>query len=185
MATSAERRLTGVVAACLSAVLVQAQRDATFAYTGNDAVRSAESAHFANFGGLANNVAVADNEPVASYLPSLFYEGSYLLGQPNHTVNIGLDAMPEVFLNVLFMGRVTATADLLLLSEAQGEPGKGFGMRVGAGFSALGSTFGLTETTPVLRAGFLFNNIRITYAYGAGSEVIVKHQLAIAIKFDW
>ena len=83
------------------------------------------------------------------------------------------------------VGYVSGTADLLLFNEAETQPGPGFGLRIGAGYSALGSTFEFTEHTPIVRAGFLISNIRVTYAYSFGRETIVDHQLGIGIKFDW
>ena len=157
----------------------------TFAYTGDDALRDAANVHWVNFGGFTNNFLVEDEELLWPWMPSLFYEHGYLVNPSNGTANISLNVSPEIFLTTLFMGRITGTAELVLLKEAMNKPERGLGLRIGAGYSALGSTFGFTEATPIVRAGLLFGNVRATYAYSVGSRAIIDHQIGIGIKFDW
>ena len=178
-------RLTAVLLAFLLQTVARAQNEPTFAYTGEDAQRSAANVHHVNFGGLANSVLVADEVLLFPYLPALFYETGYLLLPSNRNVNVSLNVAPEVFLSVFFMGRITGTAELVLFNEASTRRERGLGLRIGAGYSALGSTFDYAESTPVLRAGFLIGNIRATYMHSIGGNAIIDHQLGIAIKFDW
>jgi hypothetical protein len=103
----------------------------------------------------------------------------------NGTANISLNVAPELFLTTFFMGRITGTAEVVLGNEASNKALRGAGFRFGAGYSALGSTFGFTEATPVVRAGVLFDNIRLTYAYSLGNRAIIDHQIGVGIKFDW
>lgn len=173
------------VALLLMSTTARAQYGTTFAYTGEDALRDRADVHFTNHGGFANNLAVDGPTVILPYLPSLFYEAGYLVRPANHTANLNVNVTPEVFLNVLFMARVTAMADLVLLNEATNKPAQGIGFRVGAGYGALGSSFDFAEAGPVVRAGFLIGNIRTTYAYSPGNTTVIDHQLAIAIKFDW
>lgn len=164
---------------------LRAQNTPTFAYTGDDAMRSAANVHRVNFGGLANSVLVEDNRLLFPYLPALFYETGYMLLPSNRNVNVSLNVAPEIFLSVFFMGRITGTAEVVLFNEASTRHERGLGLRVGVGYSALGSTFDYAESTPVLRAGLLIGNIRTTYMHSIGGNAIIDHQLGIAIKFDW
>ena len=164
---------------------LQAQRGDTFAYTGDDQLRSQENVHNLNYGGFANNFALADQTVVIPYLPSIFYEAGYLLTPANGRAGVCISAMPEVFLYPWLMGRVSGFLDANFLSEASTHEERGPGFRVGVGYSALGSTFGLSETTPLIRAAILIQNIRVSYTYSWGQRTVVDHQLAVAIKFDW
>ncbi len=181
----ASERLLGLCTAVLLAVAATAQQGSTFAYTGEDALADQFNLHRVNYGGFTNNFALQDQEIVFPWLPTLFYEHGHLILPQNKRANVSLTISPELFLSVYFMGRVTASADLVLLNEAGNKPTKGVGLRVGAGYSALGSTFGLNETTPILRAGLLITNIRITYAYSLSHTTIIDHQFGVGIKFDW
>ena len=187
MAKSAERFLSGWLVCLLSGV-VHAQQGSTFAYTGEDAVLDALDVHHAHFGGLSNSVVTVeygDGQLVWPWLPALFYEYNYLLRPQNRVFNVNLCATPEINIFPLFMGRASGLAEITLGAEAHNRPGHGAGFRFGAGFSALGSSFGLTESSPVIRAGFLFDNIRITYMYSTAKPLYINHQLMVAIKFDW
>jgi hypothetical protein len=179
------KRWPAVVCLLLASTAALAQTTETFAYTGDDARRSAANVHWVNFGGFANNVVLVDQELLFPYLPSLFYETGYLLLPANRTANVSLNVAPEIFLSTFFMGRVTGTAELVLINEATTRQEHGLGLRFGLGYSALGSTFDFTESTPLVRAGLLFGNIRVTYAYSFGQRAILSHQLGIGIKFDW
>ncbi len=83
------------------------------------------------------------------------------------------------------MGRVAGSLDIVLLNEASNKEARGLGLRAGIGFSALGSTFGLVESSPFLRAGILIGNIRVTYAKNIVIPTIIDHQVTIGLKFDW
>ena len=185
MATNAERGIF-LGSALLIAVVTFAQPGTTFAYTGEDAVVSALNTHNANFGGISNSVLTVKEENFTwPYLPAIFYEYNYLVIPRNHGFNVLLGATPEINVFPLFMGRVTGLAEMGFLAEADNKPGQGFGLRLGGGFSAFGSTFGLTETSPVLRAGFVVDNIRVTYMYGTSALIYINHQITVGIKFDW
>lgn len=164
---------------------LQAQQGDTFAYTGDDLVRSKQNVRYLNYGGFANNFALDGQTVVVPYLPSFFYEAGYLLTPANDRAGLCISAMPEIFLYPLFMGRVTGILDANFLNEASTHEKRGLGLRIGIGYSALGSTFGFTESTPVIRAALLIENIRASYTYSWGRRTIVDHQLAVAIKFDW
>lgn len=168
-----------------SSLTAKAQFGSTFAYTGEDALRSQQNVHYAHFGGFANSIAFDRDRLIHPFLISLFYEMDYLIKPANETINASLNVTPEIFLNVLFMGRVAGTADLLLFNEATNKPGPGFGLRLGGGYSVLGSTFDLVESSPILRAGFSISNIRATYTYSTRRDIVVNHQIAVGIKFDW
>ena len=163
----------------------QGQFGNTFAYTGDDALRDQANTHIVNYGGFANNLALQEQTVVLPYLPTLFYECGYLLRPANRTANVVFAVAPEIFLTTFFMGRVSATAELVLLNEAGNKPERGIGLRLGGGYSALGSTFGFTESGPIVRAGILIGNIRLTYMYSLGKRTVVDHQVGIGIKFDW
>jgi hypothetical protein len=178
-------RLSGLCIALVLTGSALAQQGTTFAYTGEDALADQLNLHRVNYGGFTNNFAVQDQEIVWPWLPTLFYEHGHLLMPQNKQANLCFTISPEVFLTMFFMGRVTATADVVLLNEAGNKPTKGVGLRVGAGYSALGSTFGFSETTPILRAGLLISNIRFTYAYSLSHTTIIDHQFGVGIKFDW
>ena len=185
MGISAEQ---GLLLACLamSAISLRAQPGTTFAYTGDDAVVSALNTHHAHFGGFSNSVLVYEEENfVWPYLPALFYEYDYLPMPGNHGMNVLLCATPEVNLFPFFVGRVSGLLELGLGADADNKPGHGFGFRFGGGFSALGTTFGLAESSPVLRAGFTIDNVRVTYMRMMDTDVYVNHHLAIGLKFDW
>jgi hypothetical protein len=187
MARSAEAAALVILAVMLSG-LSRGQPGTTFAYTGDDAVEDAMDTHNVHFGGFSNSVLVAadaDEQLVWPWLPALFYEYNYLLRPCNNVVNVSLGAAPEINLFPLFMGRVTGLAEITLGAEAHNRPGHGAGLRFGAGFTAFGSSFGFTENSPVLRAGFLVNNIRITYMYSTAKPLYINHQLTVGIKFDW
>jgi hypothetical protein len=163
-----------------------AQFGTTFAYTGKDAAIDALNTQHAHFGGISNSVLVLKEENfVWPYLPAIFFEYNYLLRPRNKQANLSLGVTPEVNVFPLFSGRVSGLAELVLFAEADNKPEKGFGLRVGAGYSVFGSTIGLTESSPVLRAGFLVDNIRITYMHTLGKQIYVDHQIAVGIKFDW
>ncbi len=181
----ASERLAGLCIAALMAGPLLAQQGSTFAYTGEDALDDQFNLHRVNYGGFTNNFALQDQDIVWPWLPTLFYEHGYLVLPRNQQANVCLTIAPEVFLTMFFMGRITATADLVLLNEAGNKPTKGLGLRVGAGYSALGSTFGFSETSPILRAGLLISNIRFTYAYSLSNTTIIDHQFGVGIKFDW
>ena len=187
MAASAER-LAWALAAFVIAGAAHAQPGSTFAYTGEDAVLDALDEHHAHFGGFSNSVLTVeygDGVLVWPWLPALFYEYNYLLRPHNRVFNVNLGATPEINIYPLFMGRATGLVELTLGAEAHNRPGQGAGFRIGGGFSALGSTFGLAESSPVVRAGFLFDNIRITYMYSTAKPLYINHQIMVAIKFDW
>lgn len=187
MAVSVERRIVCLMAVGLSHV-VCAQPGTTFAYTGEDAVLDALNTQHAHFGGLTNSVLIIkerQQEFIWPWLPAIFFEYNYLLLPRNHTFNVNLGATPEINLYPWFMGRATGLVELSFLAEADNKPGQGFGLRLGGGFSAFGSTFGLTETSPVLRAGFVVDNIRITYMYCTAKPLYINHQIGVGIKFDW
>lgn len=162
-----------------------AQFGSTFAYTGDDALRDASDVHWVHYGGFGNNVLLQDDQLLWPWLPTLFFEQGYLIKPANELANISLSVSPEVFLTAFFMGRVTANAEVVLGNEASNKTLRGLGCRFGVGYSALGSTFGLTESTPVVRAGALFGNIRLTYAYSLGTQTAIDHQIGVGIKFDW
>lgn len=164
---------------------LKAQQGGTFAYTGDDLVRSKANRHNLNYGGFASNFAVSGQMTVVGYLPSFFYEAGYLLTPSNRHAGLCISVMPEIFLYPWFMGRVTGVLDANFLNEASTQEDRGVGFRLGLGYSALGSTFGFTESTPVIRAAILIANIRATYTYSLGHRTLVDHQLAVAIKFDW
>ena len=164
---------------------LHAQQGETFAYTGTDALRNAANVHFLHYGGLANNFILDEQTVVLPYLPSLVYEAGYLVLPGNQMANLCLSAMPEVFFYPWFMARVTGILDATFLNEAQTHEERGVGFRFGVGYSALGSTFNFTESSPVLRAGLLISNIRVTYTYSWGRQTVIDQQVAIAIKFDW
>lgn len=174
--------LVGMLAATTG---VQSQSTETFAYTGDDAMRSASNVHWVSYGGFGNNVALRTQDVLFAYLPSLFFETGYLLWPANRTANMSLNASPELFFAPFFMGRLTGTADLMLLNEATTRQEHGLGVRFGLGYSAVGSTFDFTESGPLVRAGVLLGNIRTTYAYNFGPQVLIQHHLCIGIKFDW
>ena len=178
-------RFRSLLIAILLAPSIHAQSGNRFAYTGDDLLRSQANVNYAHFGGFSANLAIQEDRIIHPFVASLFYEMNYMVRPGNEAINLGLGVVPEIFLNVFFMGRVTGTADLLLFNEANNKPDPGFGLRIGAGYSALGSTFDHTEHTPIARAGFSFSNIRVTYAYGLKPEILVNHQLAIGVKFDW
>lgn len=187
MARSAERAGLLLPAIAL-ATLLRAQPGGTFAYTGEDAARDAMDQHNVHFGGFSNSVLVVpyeEGELVWPWLPALFYEYNYLVLPRNRGLNLSLGATPEINLFPYFMGRVSGLAELTVGAESHNNPGQGAGLRFGAGYSALGSTFGLTENSPVLRAGVLFNNIRLTYMYSTARPIYINHQIMVAIKFDW
>lgn len=185
MATSVERFLF-LVSASLCGAVASAQPGSTFAYTGNDAVVSAMNTHNAHFGGISNSVLVVKEENFTwPYLPALFYEYDYLVMPRNHDFNVLLGAAPEINLFPLFMGRVSGLAEMGFLAEADNKPGQGFGFRLGAGFTAFGSTFGLTENSPVIRAGFVVDNLRFTYMYCTAAPIYINHQVTVGLKFDW
>lgn len=177
--------IIGLALALISSACCFGQFGNTFAYTGDDALRDAANAHRVNFGGFTNNLLMQDNELFWPWLPSLYYETGYLVKPANEKANISLNVAPEIFLTTLFMGRVTGTAELVLLDEATNKPGRGFGLRVGAGYSAVGSTFEFTEATPIARVGFLIDNVRVTYAYALAEGAVIDHQIGVGIKFDW
>ncbi len=181
----ASERLLGLFLGLALAANSLAQQGSTFAYTGEDALADQFNLHRVNYGGFTNNFALQDQDIIWPWLPTLFYEHGHLLMPRNKHVNACLTISPEIFLTVFFMGRVTATADVVLLNEAGNQPSKGIGLRIGAGYSALGSTFGLTETTPIVRAGLLISNIRFTYAYSLSHITVIDHQFGVGIKFDW
>lgn len=187
MAASAERRIVGLMLLALAGA-AHAQPGSTFAYTGEDAVLDALNTQHAHFGGLTNSVLVIqdkDQDFIWPFLPAIFFEYNYLVMPRNHVFNVNLGATPEINFFPWFMGRATVLADLSFLAEADNKPGQGFGVRFGGGFSALGSTFGLNETSPVLRAGFVVDNIRVTYMYSTARPIYVNHQIGVGIKFDW
>ena len=187
MAASAERFACGLVALVLAGAL-NAQPGSTFAYTGEDAVLDALNTQHAHFGGFTNSVLVIKDKQqdyVWPVLPAIFFEYNYLVFPRNHGFNVNLGATPEINLFPWFMGRASVLAELSFLAEADNKPGQGFGLRFGGGFSALGSTFGLTETSPVLRAGFVVDNIRVTYMYSTAKDIYINHQVGVGIKFDW
>lgn len=185
MATSAERGVLLGSALFVSAAAC-AQPGTTFAYTGNDAVASAMNMHNAHFGGISNSVLVVGEENFTwPYLPALFYEYDYLVLPRNPGFNVLLGATPEINFFPLFMGRVSGLAELGFLAEADNKPGQGFGVRLGGGFTGLGSTFGFTESSPVIRAGFVVDNMRITYMYCTSKPIYINHQVTIGLKFDW
>ncbi len=175
--------LAGSVLCACSAL--RAQNTPTFAYTGDDAIQSAANVHHVNFGGFANSVLVEDQKLLFPYLPSLIYETGYLLWPGNRRANVSLNVAPELFVTVFFMGRITGTVEVVLFNEAGTRHERGIGLRLGAGYSALGSTFDFAESTPVLRAGLLIGNIRATYMHSVGGNAIIDHQVGVAIKFDW
>ena len=179
------RRLLLAGSVLLSLPALRAQNTPTFAYTGDDALLSAANVHRVNFGGFANSVLLEDQKLLFPFLPSLVYETGYLLWPSNRHANVSLNVAPEVFVTVFFMGRITGTAEVVLFNEASTRHERGVGLRIGAGYSALGSSFDFAETTPVLRAGFLIGNIRATYMHSVGRNAIIDHQLGVAIKFDW
>jgi hypothetical protein len=164
---------------------LKAQQGGTFAYTGEDLVGSRNNTHYLNYGGFANNFAVSGQTVVLPYLPSFFYEAGYLLTPSNRHAGLCVSVMPEIFLYPWFMVRVTGILDANFLNEASTQEEHGVGFRLGLGYSALGSTFDFTESTPVIRAAILIANIRAAYTYSWGHRTIVDHQLAVAIKFDW
>jgi hypothetical protein len=175
-----------LLAVCLLLpLLIQAQFGNTFAYTGDDLRRSQAEVHWAHFGGFTNNLALQGGAVVHPFLPALFYEASYLIQPSNEFANFAIGVIPEAFVSVLFMGRVTAMADVLLFQEASNKPGKGVGLRAGLGYGVLGSTFELVESSPVARVGILISNIRVTYAYSTDRRTVIDHQLGVGIKFDW
>jgi hypothetical protein len=168
-----------------SAFIANAQNGNTFAYTGDDALRLQANVHYAHFGGFSNSVLIEEQRVIYPFLPALFYEMNYLVLRDRKHVNVGLGVSPEVFLTVLFMARAFGTVDVLLFNEASNKPGNGIGLRAGLGYSVLGSTFDLTESTPVFRAGLTISNIRITYAHALGDNILIDHHLGVGIKFDW
>ncbi len=187
MVRNAERAFLSVPLLTLAAGLFAQPGQSTFAYTGEDAILDALDQHHVHFGGFSNSVLVeADEEGklVWPWLPAIFYEYNYLLLPSNKGLNVSLGATPEINLFPLFMGRVSGLAELTLGAESHNKPGKGAGLRFGAGFTALGSTFGFTESSPVLRAGVLFNNIRVTYMYALAEPIYINHQVMVAIKLD-
>jgi hypothetical protein len=164
---------------------LKAQQGATFAYTGDDLLRSKANVHYLNYGGFANNLVLDEQDVLLPYLPSFLYEAGYLVTPANGHAALCISAMPEVFLYPWLMGRVTGILDANFLNEAATHEKRGLGFRIGIGYSALGSTFDFAESTPVLRAAILIGNIRTSYTYSWGRRTVVDHQLAIAIKFDW
>lgn len=183
----AGRRSSGLllVAVLAFAGAANAQRGETFAYTGEDALRSGTNTRVLNYGGLANNLLVADGTVLFPYLPTIFYEAGYLLTPPNGKAALSVSAMPELFLSPWFMGRVMGLVEANFMGEAQTHEVRAGGFRAGIGYAALGSTFGVTGNTPVVRAGFLVGSIRVTYTYSLAQQVVLNHQMAVALKFDW
>lgn len=184
MAARSER-VPLLLAGLILGVVGRAQFGSTFAYTGDDALRDAADVHWVHYGGFSNNVLLVDQALLWPWMPTLFYEQGYLVEPSNEKANISLNVAPELFLTTFFMGRVTGTAEVVLGNEASNRMLRGFGFRFGGGYSVLGSTFGFTESTPVLRAGALFGNVRLTYAYSIGNRAIIDHQIGVGIKFDW
>jgi len=185
MAASAER-IFSLGSTLLIGTVAVAQPGSTFAYTGEDAVLSALNVHHAHYGGVSNSILVLAEENITwPYLPAFFYEYNYLLMPRNHGFNLLLGVTPEINLFPLFMGRVSGLAEMGFLAEADNKPDQGFGFRIGGGFSAFGSTFGLTESSPVIRAGFVVNNLRFTYMYCTAKPIYINHQIAVGIKLDW
>ena len=60
---------------------------------------------------------------------------------------IAAQAIPEKAAFYPKFFRAFPGSDLLLFNEAETKPESGFGLRVGAGYSALGSTFEFTQFT--------------------------------------
>lgn len=174
-------------AALLIAVAeTRAQPGTTFAYTGEDAVVSAMDVHNAHFGGFGNSMLVGDDERIAwPWLPTLFYEYGRLLNPQNKVANLIFSARPELHLYPWLMGRVSGLAEVGLGADAHNRPGQGLGCSFGAGYSVFGATFGLTESSPVLRAGITIDNIRITYMYSTTPGIFINHHVGVGLKFDW
>lgn len=177
----------GLIAALLFvAAEVRAQPGTTFAYTGKDAVVSAMDVQNAHFGGFGNSMLVYEDERIAwPWLPTIFYEYGRLLNPQNKVANLIFSARPELHLYPWLMGRVSGLAEVGFGADAHNKPGQGWGCSFGAGYSVFGATFGLNESSPVLRAGITMDNIRITYMYSTTPGIFINHHLGVGIKFDW
>ncbi|MBL7953482.1 MAG: hypothetical protein JNJ91_00485 [Flavobacteriales bacterium] len=168
------------------AVLARAQPGSTFAYTGKDAAVSALDVQNAHFGGFGNSTLVGEDERIAwPWLPTIFYEYGRLLSPQNKLANLIFSARPELHLYPWLMGRVSGLVEVGLGADAHNRPGQGLGCSFGVGYSAFGATFGLSESSPVLRAGITIDNIRITYMHSTTPGLFINHHLGVGLKFDW
>lgn len=183
MVKSVERHLVAFALLTIAASSFAQGRD-TFAYTGDDALPGGAKEHLMVAGGLANSFLVDNSVPVWPWMPAVYGQVEHRVFPGEHRVNVGVGAVPEVFLVALFMARVTVTADLLLFREAGVRSKDKVGLRMGFGYSALGSTFGYQQQAPVVRAGLLIDRFRISYMRNLTDVGFIDHQIMAGVVME-
>ncbi len=157
-----------------------------FTYNGEDVLRDkyiTPKQHIAGFG----TSIITDYEFIPlPVMYTIFYEYGTRIVEFGDEMSVSININPQIALVPLFIGRVSATANVNFLNYSTHQSKHKFGIFGGAGWELFASSFNLNEIYPVIRAGILLDNFRILYQTNLFSTFVLDdHLITLGTKIEF